>query len=166
MLCLLARCAPASDKERNLNILITGKESAVNKAWVILSKETQQPAREKIIIPEAHHRIIIGKGGATLKKIETDTGTRIKINRDTDEIVISGPASGFHKAKKTIEKLSQDEARRDRQVLEMTAECDLVLMHSALAHIDVYVEMHVHVLPGRDSARAACVDCVIKIVAT
>lgn len=109
----------ASDKERNLNILITGKESAVNKAWVILSKEIQQPVRETIIIPEAHHRIIIGKGGATLKKIETDTGTRININRDTDEIVISGPASGFHKAKKTIEKLSQDEARRDRQVLEM-----------------------------------------------
>jgi len=109
----------ASDKERNLNILITGKESAVNKAWVILSKEIQQPVRETITIPEAHHRIIIGKGGATLKKIEADTGTRINITRETDEIVISGPASGFHKAKKMIEKLSHDEARRDRQVLEM-----------------------------------------------
>ena len=118
---LFSVLSAASDREQNLSVLITGKNSAVNRAWLILSKEIQQPVRETIIIPEDHHRIIIGKGGATLKGIEAKTGTRIKINRDSDEIVISGPSGGFNKAKKIIEKISHEEANRDRQVLEILA---------------------------------------------
>ena len=63
-------------------------------------------------IPKDHHRFILGKGGARLKKLELDTATKINIPRSDDDsniISISGAQEGINKASHEIQLISDEQ---------------------------------------------------------
>ena len=65
-------------------------------------------------IPKEHHRIILGKAGTRLQKLELDTATKISIPRSEDksnEITIVGTQEGVHKARHEIQLISDEQAR-------------------------------------------------------
>jgi len=65
-------------------------------------------------IPKEHHRVILGKAGARLQKLELDTATKISIPRSDDrsnEIIIVGAQEGVHKARHEIQLISDEQVR-------------------------------------------------------
>ena len=63
-------------------------------------------------IPKDHHRFILGRGGARLKKLELDTATKINIPRTDDTnntITVSGAQEGINKAKHEIQLISDEQ---------------------------------------------------------
>lgn len=67
-----------------------------------------QHEQKKAYVPAAFHPRLIGKGGATVKQLQTDHNVRIKIpnkEENSDEIVIVGPNEDVQKAWKSMETL-------------------------------------------------------------
>lgn len=99
---------PASEKSEV--VTIRGNKNDVEKCFKHLQqliKEMQESNyREEMQIVKEFHRIIIGKGGAFIKKIRDDTATRIDIpsnESDSNSIVITGKQENVLKARKLIE---------------------------------------------------------------
>jgi transcription antitermination factor NusA-like protein len=60
-----------------------GQKSQVTAALMFISKELTIEKQVKMEIPAAVSAQIIGKAGANIKKLETEFGVRVRINRDT-----------------------------------------------------------------------------------
>lgn len=91
-------------------VTIRGNKLDVEKCYKYLQqlvKDMQESNyKEEIQIVKEFHRIIIGKGGAFIKKIRDDTHTRIDIPSNESEsnaIVITGKQENVLKARKLID---------------------------------------------------------------
>lgn len=63
-------------------------------------------------IPKEHHRIILGKAGSRLQKLELETATKISIPRSeekSNDITIVGTQEGVHKARHEIQLISDEQ---------------------------------------------------------
>lgn len=54
---------------------------------------------------------IIGKGGSKIRELESESGARIKVNRDEATVVLSGSSDSQQRAKEMIEELTTDNRR-------------------------------------------------------
>lgn len=68
---------------------------------------------EKVPLEQAKHKVIIGKGGSTIRRIETESGCRLIIPRDDPEdfITLRGDADQVKLAKKLIKNEIEGETR-------------------------------------------------------
>ncbi|XP_065187615.1 vigilin-like [Sycon ciliatum] len=94
-------------------IIVEGPPNEVEKARDQLQAFTEQLIRtmdhDSVKIPQKFHRHIIGKSGATISKLKTQTGTLITIPSDdanSDVIRIEGSPEGVAKAKEALLDLS------------------------------------------------------------
>ena len=64
-------------------------------------------------IPKEHHRFIIGRDGANLKRIELSTATKITVPKSSDttsDIVrIMGTKDGVEKARHQVQRISDEQ---------------------------------------------------------
>ena len=63
-------------------------------------------------IPKDHHRVILGKGGTRLQKLELDTATKINVPRLEDNsrvITIIGTQDGISRARHEIQLISEEQ---------------------------------------------------------
>lgn len=89
----LATSITSLQKDQTLLITITGRPEQVRLAQVQLLREVQRPTKLLVNIPSDFHRYIIGTKGATLKQLEQDTLTTIKVPKPddrSDTITIEG----------------------------------------------------------------------------
>lgn len=100
---------PAAQEKSDI-VTIRGNKNDVEKCYKHLQqlvKDMQESNyKEEMPIVKEFHRIIIGKGGALIKKIRDDTHTRIDIPSNESEskvIVITGKQENVLKARKFIE---------------------------------------------------------------
>lgn len=100
---------PAASEKSDV-VTIRGNKNDVEKCYKYLQqhvKDMQESNyKEEIQIVKEFHRIIIGKGGAFIKKIRDDTHTRIDIPSNESEsnaIVLTGKQENVLKAKALIE---------------------------------------------------------------
>ncbi|KAI1301765.1 Vigilin [Halotydeus destructor] len=115
----------SSSKDGTLTFLITGKEDAVQQAKRVIASELQTQSTANVPIPKDHHRHILGKSGTKLKNLETNTGTKITVPRQTDEsnlIKIVGPKEGIEKAMHEIQLISNEHASRAMERLTIEKE--------------------------------------------
>ena len=63
-------------------------------------------------IPKEHHRVILGKAGTRLQKLELETATKITIPRPderSNEVTIVGAQEGVQKARHEIQLISDEQ---------------------------------------------------------
>ncbi|CAI4228547.1 unnamed protein product [Auanema sp. JU1783] len=104
----------SESRDGTLTIVIKGLRGKIDEARSRLVKDLQTQANREIEIPKDHHGKIIGKDGATLKQLESDSNCKITIpNRDSDSslIKIVGPTDGIEKAAAAIRAISDREAK-------------------------------------------------------
>jgi hypothetical protein len=80
-------------KDQTLLVAITGTAEQVRLAQVQIRREIQRPVQLSVNIPLDFHRFIIGTRGATLKLLEQETLTTIKVpQQDTQSngIIVTG----------------------------------------------------------------------------
>lgn len=142
-------------KDSTLCVVLNGKASAVEAAKVSLIKRLQKQAEIELTgIPSEHFKAVIGRGGETLKGIQTETSTNVKIPRDDDisgVIRISGPIDGCNKARAMIQYLSDLEANRDRVKLNMLKAYHPLLAghkHETIKRISKATGASIHVPPA------------------
>ena len=66
-------------------------------------KRFQTQSSSAVEIPKEYHGFILGTGGAKLKELEKQTGTKITIPKETESsgrIVVTGPKEGMFATKK------------------------------------------------------------------
>jgi len=146
-----AKILVSTSSDKTLTFIISGKADSVRNAKMELQKHLQKEASVTFEIPQAHHRIIIGKGGSKLKGIMADTGTFVKLNKGEDEVRINGPSLGVREARKIIEAISAEEAKRDRITLEVVqAYHPLIAGHkkSTLNRIKSETGVEIHLPPS------------------
>ncbi|TKR72895.1 hypothetical protein L596_020281 [Steinernema carpocapsae] len=98
-------------KDKSVCILISGKPEKVEKARSMLVRTLQAQITREVPIPKDHHRIIIGKAGSNLQKIQAECDCKIDVpNRDnaSDIIKITGPSEGVARAAKRIQTTSDE----------------------------------------------------------
>lgn len=69
-------------------------------------KQFQTQSSASIDVPKEYHGIILGKGGAKLKELEKQTGTKITIPKENEtfgRIVVTGPKDGKQNDYKLLE---------------------------------------------------------------
>nr|CAB3252263.1 vigilin [Phallusia mammillata] len=101
-------------RDGSLSLLVSGRTDHVIRARREIYNKLQTQARITINIPKEHHRIILGKGGKNLQKLELDTATKIMIPRTEEQsntITISGTQEGIHKARHEIQLISDEQAK-------------------------------------------------------
>jgi len=101
-------------RDGSLSLLVTGKSENVLKARREVYSRLQTKVKIDMDIPKDHHRFILGKGGARLKKLELDTATKINIPRTDDDsniISISGAQEGINKASHEIQLISDEQSK-------------------------------------------------------
>lgn len=100
---------PAASEKSDV-VTIRGNKNDVEKCFKHLQQHVkdmhESNYKEEMQIVKEFHRIIIGKGGAFIKKIRDDTNTRIDIpsnESDSNTIVITGKQDSVLKARRLIE---------------------------------------------------------------
>jgi len=109
-------------RDGSLSLLVTGKSENVLKARREVYSRLQTKVKIEMDIPKDHHRFILGKGGARLKKLELDTATKINIPRADDTsntITVSGAQEGINKASHEIQLISDEQSKSDMQRLDI-----------------------------------------------
>ncbi|KAL4221822.1 hypothetical protein ACF0H5_020076 [Mactra antiquata] len=104
------------DQGRKSDIVtLRGPKNDVDKCYQHLQKLTQDLVasnyQAQVHIFKDFHKNIIGKGGATIRKIREETDTRIDLPTeasDSDVIVITGKKQNVEAAKKKIEAIQKD----------------------------------------------------------
>lgn len=94
-----------------LTFLISGKHDATAQAKRMLTNEFQAQIVHTLPIPKEHHRLILGKAGNKLLKLEQTTQTRIQIPKQdekSDVIRITGTREAIDKAVQEIQSISND----------------------------------------------------------
>ncbi|XP_052832875.1 vigilin [Octopus bimaculoides] len=106
-------------------VTLRGPKNDVDKAYQHLSQYQQELVtnnyQAQVQIFKEFHKNIIGKGGATIKKIRDETDTRIELpheNMNSDMIIITGKKANVELAKKKIEAIQKDLAN----IKEITVE--------------------------------------------
>lgn len=96
-------------------VTLRGPKNDVDKCYQHLQKVTQELVvsnfQAQVHIFKDFHKNVIGKGGATIRKIREETDTRIDLPTeasDSDVIVITGKKQNVEAAKKKIEAIQKD----------------------------------------------------------
>ena len=93
------------DRSRGV-VLLSGEEEAIEKATALIEERKSNISIEKIDVDRDNHfRVIVGKGGSTIRQIQDDTGVKIDILRDDLQCVLLGSKEDIEKAKTMIEEL-------------------------------------------------------------
>lgn len=109
-------------RDDTLCVVVSGKATSVEQAKLLLLRRLQKQAEKTIVVPKEHFATIIGRKGEKLKKIQDETGTRVKIpsaDSQSNEVVITGTVEGVNNAAEKILDISDKEAKRDRVKLEI-----------------------------------------------
>lgn len=106
-------------------VTLRGPKNDVDKAYKHLSQYHQELVtnnfQSQVQIFKEFHKNIIGKGGATIRKIRDETDTRIDLpseNSDSDMIIITGKKANVELAKQKIEAIQKELAN----IKEITVE--------------------------------------------
>ncbi|GAB1602236.1 vigilin-like [Argonauta hians] len=106
-------------------VTLRGPKNDVDKAYQHLSQYQQELVtnnyQAQVQIFKEFHKNIIGKGGATIKKIRDETDTRIELpheNLNSDMIVVTGKKANVEQARKKIEAIQKELAN----IKEITVE--------------------------------------------
>jgi len=98
-------------------VKLRGPKQDVDKCAAILTKMykdlLESNYQVKVPIFKQFHKYIIGKGGATIKKIRTDTNTKVDLpesGSDSDMITITGKKADVEKAQKQIQQIQSEQA--------------------------------------------------------
>ncbi len=98
-------------------VKLRGPREDVDKCVKVLNrtiKDLQENSyQEKIPIFKQFHKFIIGKGGATIRKIRSETDTRIELpesGSESDMIAITGKRENVLKAQKMIQQIQTEMA--------------------------------------------------------
>lgn len=96
-------------------VILRGPKNDVDKAYKHLNAYHQELVtnnfQSQVQIFKAFHKNIIGKGGATIRKIRDETDTRIELpseNTDSDMIIITGKKANVELATKKIEAIQKE----------------------------------------------------------
>lgn len=132
-----ANGAEEKDPNAKVSITITGKKVQVEKATSAIesiNKEIANTEMRTITVDPAHHRTLIGSGGATIRDIVTkaggpeDASSRARMVRfpkaggDSKEIVLKGPKEVIDKIVKAIAKLVGDFDSQDSRSINVAKE--------------------------------------------
>nr|XP_026691860.1 vigilin isoform X2 [Ciona intestinalis] len=101
-------------RDGSLSLLVSGKAENVLKARREIFNKLQTQACVTVNIPKEHHRVILGKAGSRLQKLELETATKINIPRSekqSTEITIVGTQEGIHRARQEIQMISDEQAK-------------------------------------------------------
>uniref|UniRef100_H2ZHB2 K Homology domain-containing protein n=1 Tax=Ciona savignyi TaxID=51511 RepID=H2ZHB2_CIOSA len=101
-------------RDGSLSLLVSGKAENVLKARREIFNKLQTQASITINIPKDHHRVILGKAGTRLQKLELETATKINIPRtekQSTELTIVGTQEGIHRARQEIQMISDEQAK-------------------------------------------------------
>jgi len=98
-------------------VKLRGPKQDVDKCASILTKMYKELLESnyqvKVPIFKQFHKYIIGKGGATIKKIRQDTDTKVDLpesGSDSDMITITGKKANVEKAQKQIQQIQSEQA--------------------------------------------------------
>ncbi|OQV12134.1 Vigilin [Hypsibius exemplaris] len=104
-------------EEKSDVVTIRGPKEEVDKCFKYVEKLVKELiiSNHRIEVPifKDMHRAIIGRGGATIRKIREETDTKIDLpseNSDSDVIVITGKKENAEKAKVLIQKIQNEVA--------------------------------------------------------
>uniref|UniRef100_A0A1I7U4S3 Vigilin n=1 Tax=Caenorhabditis tropicalis TaxID=1561998 RepID=A0A1I7U4S3_9PELO len=104
----------SESKGGELTVVVKGERGKVEEARARIIRDLQTQASREIEIPKEHHGRLIGKEGALLRNLESETNCRIQIpNRDgaSSKIIITGPREGIQRAVAHIQEVSAREAK-------------------------------------------------------
>jgi len=98
-------------------VKLRGPKQDVDKCASLLTKMHKElhEANYQVKVPifKQFHKYIIGKGGATIKKIRQDTDTKVDLpesGSDSDMITITGKKANVEKAQKQIQQIQSEQA--------------------------------------------------------
>jgi len=98
-------------------VKLRGPKQDVDKCSALLTKMHKElhEANYQVKVPifKQFHKYIIGKGGATIKKIRQDTDTKVDLpesGSDSDMITITGKKANVEKAQKQIQQIQSEQA--------------------------------------------------------
>jgi len=98
-------------------VKLRGPKQDVDKCATLLTKMHKElhEANYQVKVPifKQFHKYIIGKGGATIKKIRQDTDTKVDLpesGSDSDMITITGKKANVEKAQKQIQQIQSEQA--------------------------------------------------------
>lgn len=109
-------------RDGSLSILVSGRNESVLRARQKIFNRLQTQASVTMNIPKEHHRVILGKAGARLQKLELETATKISIPRPderSNDVTIVGTQEGIHKARHEIQLISDEQAKLAIEKLQM-----------------------------------------------
>lgn len=112
----------SNSRDQSLTFLITGKQSAVLEAKRAILAAFQTQAQVQVSIPKEHHRFILGKQGANLNELETQTATKITVPRTNEDsllITVQGTREGIEKAVHKIRLLSDEKSKQASERLSI-----------------------------------------------
>lgn len=98
-------------RDESLSFLVYGTAQGVKEARKLIQEKFQRQASKTIMVPKENHRFLLGKQGKLLRKLETDTATKISFprqNEESNKITISGTKEGIEKAIHEIRIRSDD----------------------------------------------------------
>ena len=98
-------------------VKLRGPKQDVDKCGQLLTKMYKEMLESnyqvKVPIFKQFHKFIIGKGGATIRKIRQDTDTKVDLpesGSDSDMITITGKKANVEKAQKQIQQIQAEKA--------------------------------------------------------
>lgn len=100
-------------------ITISGTKEAIDKARNEIQKISEEKSKhgvEKLRIPRMYHPFVAGPNGNTVKSLERDTSTRIRIDREDDEVTITGDKENVAKARDAIMAIYEDRKQHCQSV--------------------------------------------------
>ncbi|XP_064459574.1 vigilin-like [Ornithodoros turicata] len=109
---------PRLDENSDI-IKITGPKEGIDRACEVIqnmSDERSKQASEKLQVERIYHPFISGPYGSKVKALETETNTRIRLDRERDEVTISGDKESVAIAKEDIMKIYEDMKLRSQVV--------------------------------------------------
>ncbi len=97
------------DKKKNGRIILEGNEDKVldakQKVMEFIQREIDNKNTIEIAVPSGAISIIIGHKGATINKISESTGTKVNVDKNTNNILIRGPMNACNLCLETINSL-------------------------------------------------------------
>jgi hypothetical protein len=133
-----------------LIVTITGRPEQVRAAQVQILREIQQPTKLEVTIPSEFHRYIIGPRGTTLKKLETETMTRIALPSSesrSNTIIVTGAKDNVRLAEQRMLIIYQTQYNKGYERLPIPALYHPWIRHHLVGELDKQYKVKVSLPP-------------------
>merc|ERR1711884_891477 len=104
------------NKDESIHVIVQGKNAkSVDQACNQIKGQLSAQEGTEVQIAKQFHRFILGKQGSNLRKLEEETGTKIRIPGPSDEddkIKIQGPREGVQRARAEIMRVARNQSER------------------------------------------------------